>query len=143
MDRANADEHVVIFMRPKRERREGREEIADKVVKGDRMILSLEVDRRRVNRVGSAGTSDLPVGQSAPNGVCGDIEDLGSGASYSSSGSGNGSGLIEPNIATGQVVKVTRSEVHVSLRQRPRRLIRYCAAAVPYVRYISVCENMT
>jgi hypothetical protein len=121
-DGKNAEEHIVVLKRPQIERSEGREEVAGKVVIGDRMILSLEVDRRRGGYVGS-GTLALPVGHAAPHGVCGDIEDLGSGSSQSTSSS-SGSGLIEPNIATGQVVKVTRSEVHLSLRQRPRRLIR-------------------
>jgi hypothetical protein len=135
-DSKNAEEHIVVFKRPEIERREGREEVADKVVKGDRMILSLEVDRRRGGCVGSK-TFALPVGQSAPHGVCGDIEDLGSDTPHSSNGS-SGSGLIEPNIATGQVVRVTRSEVHVSLRQRPRRLIRYRCCTVRTVSHLSV-----
>lgn len=130
-DSKNTEEYVIVFQRPEIERREGREEVADKVVKGDRMILSLEMDRRRGGGVGSPKTSALPVGQVGAHSVCGDIEDLGSDTAHSSSSSSS-SGLVEPNIATGQVVKVTRYEVHLSLRQRPRRLIRYRTAAVPY-----------
>jgi hypothetical protein len=133
-DSKNTEEYVIVFQRPEIERREGREEVADKVVRGDRMILSLEMDRRRGGGVGSSKTSALPVGQVGAHSVCGDIEDLGSDTAHSSSsgGSSSSSGLVEPNIATGQVVKVTRYEVHLSLRQRPRRLIRYRTAAVPY-----------
>jgi hypothetical protein len=137
-DSKNVEEHFIVFKRPEIERREGREEVADKVVKGDRMILSIEVGRRSGGCVGSK-TFALPVGQSAPHGVCGDIEDLGSDTPHSSSScSSSCNGLIEPNIATGQVVRVTRSEVHVSLRQRPRRLIRYRCCTVRTVSHLSV-----
>ena len=135
-DSKNTEEHVIVFKRLQRESRGDRVEVADKVVKGDRMILSLEVTGRRADGAAYAQKTSLPGMQSAAQGVCRDIEDLGPNSTRSSSSSSGSNGLVEPNIATGQVVKVTRSEVHLSLRLRPRRFVRYCA--LPYGIYLSV-----
>ena len=120
----------------------------DRLVKGDRVLISLE----REDVCGSELYGNKKVGSVRSvrsvqaNGIgCGDIEDISSKIYYTnntnhtnntsnpnttshfdscSSTRRDGLSPIEPNLAAGQVSFISLTEIHVSLKRSPKRLLR-------------------
>jgi hypothetical protein len=123
-------EHILIF---KRIPKNLEDDVGEKFNLGDRVIISLE--KENLPQRGSTKPDTKQKIEKNHSTLSTDIEDLGSVNPHSriSSGSdaGVGSGdesssyLVEPNVVTGQILKLTPTAVHITLKERPRRLLRY------------------
>ena len=130
------EEHILIFKRPLKK---SVDDAGEKFITGDRVIISLEMDSRPFRACKNPPTGDKSVSTQSTHSV--DIEDLGStnknsricsssGPSSSSSASMESDDLsapylVEPHIITGQIVKLSFTAIHISVKERPRRFLRY------------------
>ena len=115
-DRAD-DDHIIVFRRSQCEGNLDVADIVERIVKGDRLIISIEQRRDAFRNLTDPRTAPLRQ-------QCSDIEDFGSTDSTPHRDHAV-SHLVEPNLGVGQVVKITPTEVHLSLRKKPKRLLRF------------------
>ena len=123
------EEHTLVFKRPHKNHEE---DIVEKFACGDRVIISLEKENPPLRTCKTPITKQEST-QNLLRSV--DIEDLGSKNQNSRSISNfnatmesdviSATYLVEPHITTGQILKITVTEVHIRVRERPRRLLRY------------------
>ena len=128
------EEHILIFKRPLKK---SDEDVGEKFTTGDRVIISLEMESRPSRACKNPPMKEESVSIQSTHSI--DIEDLGSinknsricsGSSSSSSASMESDDLsapylVEPHIITGQIVKISLTAIHISVRERPRRFLRY------------------
>jgi hypothetical protein len=131
-------EHILIF---KRIPKYFEDDVGEKFNLGDRVIISLEKENlpQRPQRGFIKPDMKQKIERNHST-LSVDIEDLGSVNPHSriSSGSdaGVGSGdvsesrLVEPNVVTGQILKLAPTAVHITLKERPRRLLRYAQCRI-------------
>lgn len=125
--------HILIF---KRLLKNLEDDVGEKFNLGDRVIISLE--KENLAQRSQRGFIQPDIKQKIENDratVNIDIEDLGSVNPHFRIGSGSDSGvgsgdespsyLVEPNVVTGQILKLTPTAVLITLKERPRRLLRY------------------
>ena len=153
-------ESILVLSRPYK-----KELDTDRLVKGDRVLISVERDItlktihgkkwcQNTEALGIMENSKMKSANLVNNlpknsSLCDDIEDLCYSSSSSRGPSGidmgcsnddrniintsstsdntthrNGLASIEPNVAVGQILKVTETEVHITLKSKPRRLLR-------------------
>lgn len=131
------EEHILIFKRPLEK---SDDDAGEKFTTGDRVIISLEMDNRPFRACKNPPIKEQSVSNQSTHSA--DIEDLGSknknsricsGPSSSSSSSSSASTdsddslapyLVEPHIITGQIIKISLTAIHISVRERPRRFLR-------------------
>lgn len=125
-------EHILIFKRPSKYLED---DVGEKFNLGDRVIISLEKEslHQRPQR-GFIKPDDKQKIENYHSNPSIDIEDLGSVNPHSRISSGSdavvgssdvsASYLVEPNVVTGQILKLTPTAVHITLKERPRRLLR-------------------
>ena len=128
------EEHILIFKRPLKS---SDEDAGEKFTTGDRVIISLEMESQPLRACKGPPIKEQSVSIQSTHSV--DIEDLGSvnknsricSSSSSSSSASKESDdlsapyLVEPHIITGQIVKISLTAIHISVRERPRRFLRY------------------
>ena len=128
------EEHILIFKRPLKS---SDEDAGEKFTTGDRVIISLEMESQPLRACKDPPIKEQSVSIQSTHSV--DIEDLGSinkNSRICSSSSSNSSAskesddlsapyLVEPHIITGQIVKISLTAIHISVRERPRRFLRY------------------
>ena len=123
-------EHILIF---KRHPKNLEDYVGEKFNVGDRVIISLE--KENWFQRGFIKPDIKQKIEKNHSTVSVDIEDLGSVNPHSKIGSCSdacvvssdvsSSYLVEPNVVTGQILKLTPSSVHITLKKCPRRLLRY------------------